>query len=650
MTDWPLSGRLRKYLEVQFELRRVLGIGGMGAVILANERALDRLVAIKVLHGDKSGDAESRERFRREARAAARLTHPNIVPLLTFGEVDGELYYVMGYVEGETLASRLERVGRIAPDEARARLTEIADALAYAHAAGIVHRDLKPENILIETASGRAVLTDFGIARDVLRDPSLTSTGVIVGTPHYMSPEQASGERVIDGRSDLYSLGVIGYRMLSGTLPFGGANAREVLMQHLTASAAPLPAAIAQASPALDAAVRRALAKSPEDRHRSAAEFAAALRHDTDDDVLPEELESRDGLYARVVLLGVAVGALMPLVKIAGLSDGSMTGHLLAGGAEVLGVVSVGAIVHLVERARDAATAARQLVVGLRPPRWWFAWWPRPYRRPGDVWERLGWELRWDRNVDFGFFVVTLPLSVAGLIWYATGENSVQLALAIREHNVLSSAIIYGALAVGVGLIVLNAALSYRWLRRRGFALKDWAGMAMLPNADPRWKLPRYARLLEDGAAIDASAGSLDALIAGLRGAGVLLPDGLTGALQAVRRAEEGVDRQLGGLREMVNAEETVRLDRRIAMIGHGDPQLRALLESQRALLARAEGRIGELGALRERLAAQQQVLRQQLVALRDLAPSGGDLSEITGRIRAVNDDLRRLSEGLSGI
>lgn len=257
MTDWPLSGRLREYLEVQFELRRVLGIGGMGAVILANERALDRLVAIKVLHGDKSGDAESRERFRREARAAARLTHPNIVPLLTFGEVDGELYYVMGYVEGETLASRLERVGRIAPDEARARLTEIADALAYAHAAGIVHRDLKPENILIETASGRAVLTDFGIARDVLRDPSLTSTGVIVGTPHYMSPEQASGERVIDGRSDLYSLGVIGYRMLSGTLPFGGANAREVLMQHLTAG------------------LRRCRQRSRRPRRRSMPRFAA---------------------------------------------------------------------------------------------------------------------------------------------------------------------------------------------------------------------------------------------------------------------------------------------------------------------------------------------------------------------------------------
>ena len=129
MTDWPLSGRLRKYLEVQFELRRVLGIGGMGAVILANERALDRLVAIKVLHGDKSGDAESRERFRREARAAARLTHPNIVPLLTFGEVDGELYYVMPYVEGETLREKLERETQMPVDEAVRIATDVAEAL-----------------------------------------------------------------------------------------------------------------------------------------------------------------------------------------------------------------------------------------------------------------------------------------------------------------------------------------------------------------------------------------------------------------------------------------------------------------------------------------------------------------------------------------
>ncbi|MDQ8164570.1 MAG: serine/threonine-protein kinase, partial [Gemmatimonadota bacterium] len=193
MTTWPLSPRLREYLEVQYELRRVLGEGGMGVVLLATERVLDRQVAIKVLRRDAADQPELRERFRREARVAAQLQHPNIVPLHTFGDVDGELFFVMGFVEGETLADQLKRIGRMPQDNAIRILREVCDALSLAHAKGVVHRDIKPENVLIEARTGRALLADFGIARDGSTGSAagLTGTGIAIGTPHYMAPEQA---------------------------------------------------------------------------------------------------------------------------------------------------------------------------------------------------------------------------------------------------------------------------------------------------------------------------------------------------------------------------------------------------------------------------------------------------------------------------
>ena len=215
----PLLAKLEKALGAQFEIMRLLGRGGMGAVYLARENSLDRLVAIKVLLPE-AANAESNERFRREARTAAKLTHPNIVPLHTFGETEGMMYFVMGFVQGESLKDRIDRKGKIEPDDARRILGEVAGALHYAHQQGVVHRDIKPDNILIEDETGKPLLTDFGIAQSVASGETLTQMGTTLGTPHYMSPEQASGERDIDGRSDLYSLGIVGYQMLSGKLPF----------------------------------------------------------------------------------------------------------------------------------------------------------------------------------------------------------------------------------------------------------------------------------------------------------------------------------------------------------------------------------------------------------------------------------------------
>ncbi len=262
----PLRAALETALGAQYEIVRLLGRGGMGAVYLARERALDRTVAIKVLPPEIAVSAEAQERFRREARTAAKLTHPNIVPLHTFGEVEGMMYFVMGYVRGESLADRMRRDEELPPDDARRILSAMADALDYAHRQGVVHRDIKPDNILLEEESGRPMLTDFGIAKAAASGETLTELGTAIGTPHYMSPEQASGERDLDGRSDLYSLGVVGYAMLAGRLPFEGSMAQEVLVQHVTKAPASLETVASDVPEDLSRVVMRCLAKEPDAR------------------------------------------------------------------------------------------------------------------------------------------------------------------------------------------------------------------------------------------------------------------------------------------------------------------------------------------------------------------------------------------------
>ncbi len=269
--------QIAESLGRQFQVVRELGRGGMGVVFLARDIALHRLVAIKVLRYEFTSSEEHRERFRREARLTARLSHPGIVPVYGFGETGDLVYIVMKYVHGESLAERMRRDGRLAPDEAGRLLRDLALALDSAHRDGVIHRDLKAENILMERGTGRAMLTDFGVALARSLDPVRTDASRVFGTPHYMSPEQALGESALDGRSDIYSLGVLGYYMLAGRLPFDGATFEALAAKHLGETHVPLRRIVPDAPPSLCDAIERALSKERELRWRSGRELADAL-------------------------------------------------------------------------------------------------------------------------------------------------------------------------------------------------------------------------------------------------------------------------------------------------------------------------------------------------------------------------------------
>jgi len=279
--DKALATRLSQALGSSYTLEGEIGRGGMGVVFNARDERLKRQVAVKVLPPELAFREEIRLRFLREAETAARLSHPHIVPIHSVGEGrDGLVYFVMAYVDGESLGAKLKRRGRLPPDESRRIMQETADALGAAHAFGIIHRDVKPDNILLEGSRGRVVVTDFGIAKalsSTTGGATLTATGVAIGTPHYMSPEQAAGDREIDGRSDIYSLGVVAYQMLAGELPFQAPTVPGILMKHITERAPLITDRRPEVPEDLAACVMRSLEKDPEDRWPTADALRRAL-------------------------------------------------------------------------------------------------------------------------------------------------------------------------------------------------------------------------------------------------------------------------------------------------------------------------------------------------------------------------------------
>lgn len=268
--------RLATALAGRYDVEHELGGGGMAVVYLARDLRHDRRVAIKVLRPELAA-AVGTDRFLREMQIAAQLTHPHILLLIDSGTADGLLYYVMPYVEGESLRQRLTREGRLPVDAAVGVARQVADALAYAHGRGVVHRDVKPENILFE--AGHAVVSDFGIAHAMTAAGAtrLTQSGFVPGTPRYMSPEQASGEADVDGRSDVYALACVLYEMLAGEPPITGPTAQAILARHLSQRPVSLTTRRGDVPDAVAGAVARALAKTPDERYATAADFAAAL-------------------------------------------------------------------------------------------------------------------------------------------------------------------------------------------------------------------------------------------------------------------------------------------------------------------------------------------------------------------------------------
>jgi serine/threonine protein kinase len=277
--DDALGAHVASVLAPHYEIDSEIGRGGMGIVYCAKDVRLKRNVAVKLLPPELAFRSDIRSRFLREAETAAQLSHPNIVPIYNVEERDNLVFFIMAYIAGDNLATKLLKEGVMEAGEVRQVLREVADALAYAHKRNVVHRDIKPDNILIDSDTGRAMVTDFGIARALTDqgDSKLTATGMAIGTPAYMSPEQSAGETHIDGRSDLYSLGVVGYQIACGELPFNAPNTPSMLVKHLSEMPTPVDHKKPDLPPDLARVIMMLLEKDPENRFPDAQSVVVAL-------------------------------------------------------------------------------------------------------------------------------------------------------------------------------------------------------------------------------------------------------------------------------------------------------------------------------------------------------------------------------------
>jgi Tol biopolymer transport system component/tRNA A-37 threonylcarbamoyl transferase component Bud32 len=343
-----LLGRLQVVLADTYQVERELGQGGMATVYLAHDRKHDRKVAIKVLRPELAAVLGA-ERFLAEIRTTANLQHPHILPLFDSGIADGFLYYVMPFVEGESLRDRLRREQQLPLPDAVRIAGEVADALDYAHRHNVIHRDIKPENVLLH--DGRALVADFGIALAASRagDSRMTETGMSLGTPHYMSPEQAMGQREITARSDIYSLGAMTYEMLLGEPPFSGPTAQAIVAKVMTETPAPPSRHRDTVPEAVDDAVLTALAKLPADRFATAAEFAAALTGEARPGRRSTRTRTRAGARAaaprgRHVALfgGLALAAILGLAALVTVSARPGTGTTASGAPVIRFVLEPG--------------------------------------------------------------------------------------------------------------------------------------------------------------------------------------------------------------------------------------------------------------------------------------------------------------------
>ena len=636
----PVRTALEAKLKGQYRLVRLLGRGGMGAVYLARDLTLDREVAIKVVKTD-ADTAEVYDRLRREARTAAGLSHPNIVPLHAFGEVEGMPYFVMGYVRGESLAARLRRDGRLPEDEARRVMAEVADALDHAHRQGVVHRDVKPDNVLIDDESGRALLTDFGVAKALGGGETLTAVGSVVGTPSYMSPEQAAGRADIDGRSDMYSLGIVGYAMLAGRLPFEGKTAGDVLAKHLTQEPPPLRGLAPSLSDSTVQAVERCLAKDPSKRWPDGRSLKLALGAG-EDAQLPDVLHSAQG----VGLPTAAVAILYMLLF-------SLTRPPLAVVIVMIGVFLFLYVFGLLRvRSQGCSLSQAQRVIW-REPSWWPFWYPRALRRLGNVWDRLPSavrHMRWWFTAGCGLMFVYWLLIIS--------------AFALRTRNTVYLGMSVGTLTVLVASFwPILRARALRELRRSGLGPADAHRVMMTASLSRAafWARPHIAAVLapaprpEAGGRADTPHEQLQSI---LRNGGELSgPLRALGAQAAVAARQllasiEEADRDAADLARNVEPGEEERLRDKIAALapspGRPDDSapLRALLEKQLELVHALGGRIEEARATRNRRTEMLKTLALHVASLRARSVQApAEVASLSDRVRALCDDIERQAQ-----
>jgi serine/threonine-protein kinase len=613
-------------------------------VYLARERALERFVAVKVLRPELAEAQDGRERFRREARVVAQLSHPSILPLHTFGEVSGTWYFVMGYVRGVSLAERLRVERRLGSTEAHRILVELADALECAHRNGVVHRDIKPANILLDADSGRAVLADFGISKVSGGGDSLTATGLVVGTPHFMSPEQALGSLEVDERSDLYSLGAVGYAMLAGREPFSDVSAEQVMYRRLTHDPSPLETVAPSVPKELAAVVMRCLARDPAQRWQSARAMRDALaRASGEASSLPEPVRELP-VFGPYALIWAALWMGLAATPFRSIGDRALLVLIAL-------LVPAGLALQLWNVAGDGMPLRELTRIAFWPPEWWGMWWPRSLRRPSDLWARLPWPARAVRAL-LSAFIVALPTMILLREWVmaTSGAPRADVRQAFER--------------VEVGLVLLTVtgiAIAFAWALHRRLSLSDTVRVLFGATTPARgWDNPSVSRVLARRSGLGHAPASdsptehalaISELAKLLPGVGADRRGELSATAHALLSAIQDCDAEVARLSCDASAGE---LDRLSAQLGAFDAdraagperlELRDLLERQLGLLRRMRVRCETVSQQRAHLFSLLRGLWQQLSIAHDSALDGRAASDAS--LERVRDLLAQIGADL---